>query len=95
MSLEGIKFVKGPGNKKYTAILKNGKKVHFGDASYQQYKDSIPKELGGQLWAHMNHLDVKRRRDYQKRHGAMRDANGKRYIDEVYSPAWFSYNYLW
>ena len=29
-------------HKKYTAILKDGKKVHFGDNRYEQYKDSTP-----------------------------------------------------
>jgi hypothetical protein len=45
-NINGIVFVKGPGFKKYTAILPNGKKVHFGDKRYEQYKDSVPKNRG-------------------------------------------------
>ena len=58
---EGIRFQKGPRGKKYTAILPNGKRVHFGASNYEQYKDSVPKNLGGQLWSHKNHLDEDRK----------------------------------
>ena len=85
----GIRFVKGPPGKKYTAILPNGKHVHFGSADYQQYKDSVPKKLGGGLWSHKDHLDDKRRNSYRARHGA------QGYYKIKYTPAWFSYYFLW
>ena len=92
---KGIKFEKGPGKKKYTAILPNGKKVHFGHRDYQQYKDSVPKRLGGKQWSHKDHLDPERRKNYRKRHGGMACKDGTRCINKKYSPAWFSYYFLW
>lgn len=91
----GIRFVKGNGNKKYTAILPNGKKVHFGHTAYEHYKDSVPRNLGGGIWSHKDHMNKDRRRNYRKRHGGMSCKDGRRCIDVRYSPAWFSYHYLW
>lgn len=91
----GIKFVKGPGKKKYTALLPNGKKVHFGHRDYQQYKDSVPKRLGGGQWSHKDHRDPDRRKNYRKRHEGMRCKDGTKCITRKYSPAWFSYYFLW
>lgn len=93
----GIKFIKGSGFKKYTAIIpistdKNKKKfikVSFGDQRYEHYKDIVPKNLGGGLWSHKNHYDKERRKRYRIRHGATG------YYLKEYSPAWFSYYFLW
>jgi len=92
---KGIKFVKGPNYKKYTAILPDGKRVHFGDRRYQHYKDWIPKRLGGKQWSHKDHLDPKRRANYRSRHYGMRCKDGKRCVTKKYSPAWFSFYFLW
>lgn len=94
-ALKGIQFVEGSGNHKYTAILPNGKKVSFGHRDYEHYKDSVPKSLGGGIWSHMNHLDKKRRDSYQRRHSALLCKNGVQCISIKYTPAWFSYYYLW
>lgn len=91
----GIKFVKGPNKKKYTAILPSGKKVHFGHRDYQHYKDSIPKRYGGGIWSHKDHKDKKRRDNYRKRHGGVKLIDGSLAINKKFSPAWFSYYYLW
>ena len=56
--------------------------VHFGDARYEQYRDSTPLRL----FAHLDHGDPERRRLYYARHG--RQA-------ELYSAKWFSHRYLW
>lgn len=95
--IRGVKFQKGPGYKKYTAILpdhiypkkSHKKRVHFGDRRYEHYKDTVPKRQGGKQWSHKDHLDSKRRKSYRARHGA----NG--YHKKLYSPAWFSYYFLW
>ena len=92
---KGITFQKGPSKKKYTAILPTGKHVHFGHRDYEHYKDSVPKHLGGGLWSHKDHLDPKRRKNYRKRHGGMKCKDGKQCITKRYSPAWFSYYFLW
>ena len=51
-------------SKKYTAILPDGKKIHFGAAGYQHYRDDTPLKL----YSNLNHLDTKRRDLYYKRH---------------------------
>lgn len=93
---KGIKFVvPKKGYKKYTAILPNGKRVSFGDRRYEHYKDQIPKNLGGKKWSQKDHKDKERRRNYRKRHGALKCKDGKKCISKKYSPAWFSYHFLW
>lgn len=93
--LKGIRFTKGPGKKKYRAHLPNGRTTDFGHRDYQHYKDSVPKSQGGGLWSHKDHKDPDRRRNYRARHGGVLLKNGKRAIDTKYSPAWFSYYFLW
>lgn len=92
---KGIRFTRGPGDKKYTAILPNGHRVHFGHRAYQHYKDQVPKALGGGLWSHKDHLDPARRKNYRTRHGALRCKDGTRCVDKNLTPAWFSYYLLW
>jgi hypothetical protein len=75
-------------NKKYAAILKDkeGKerRVNFGDIRYEHYKDSTPLKL----YSKLDHNDKERRRLYRARH--------KGYLDkDKYSPAYFSWFYLW
>jgi hypothetical protein len=81
--------------KKYTAHLPSGKNVHFGARGYQHYKDQVPKKLGGGKWSNKDHLDPKRRKNYRARHAGVINKDGKRAIDVKYSPAWFSYYFLW
>ncbi len=82
-------------DKKYIAILKDGQKVAFGNRNYQHFKDSVPVNLGGGKWSKLNHNDLKRRKSYRLRHAGVLTVDGKRAIDIKYSPAWFSYYYLW
>ena len=93
-----IRFVKGPRNYKYTAIIektreqrdnRGDKRVNFGDKRYEQYHDKIG------LYSKLDHNDKVRRANYRKRHSAIRKKDGRRAIDVKYSPAWFSYHYLW
>jgi len=88
-------WMEGTGKKKYKVVLyktqqdyQDGrvwKTVQFGAKGYQQYQDQTP--LG--LYSSEDHLDEKRRENYQARHGA------QGYQTREYSPAWFSWNYLW
>jgi len=95
----GTRFELGPGKKKYTAIIpqKGGrdKRVSFGHKDYEHFKDSVPKSLGGGKWSHKDHGDKARRSSYRSRHGALKCKDGKRCIEKKYSPAWFSYYFLW
>lgn len=93
--LNGVRFTRGPGRYKYTAILPNGKRVHFGHRDYQHYKDSVPKSLGGKLWTKLDHNDNKRRENYRKRHGGVLTKDRSKAYLRKYSPSWFSYYFLW
>lgn len=95
MALRGVRFVvPKTGNKKYTAILPSGKRVSFGDRRYQHYKDSVPKRLGGGKWSRLDHMDTDRRNRYRKRHSKVMSGN-KVAKNIKYTPAWFSWHYLW
>ena len=67
------------------------KNVSFGNVDYEQYKDSSPLKL----YKNKDHGDPKRRDAYRKRHAGIIKKDGTRAIDKKYSPAWFSYHYLW
>lgn len=85
-----VKFVKSnTAGKKYDAILRNKKtgslsKIHFGDSSYQQFKD----RTGLGLYSHLDHNDQKRKTAYMTRHAKdIKPLN--------YSAGYFSMRYLW
>ena len=83
-----VRFVKGPGNYKYTAII-GTRRVNFGDKRYQHYHDKIG------TYSSLNHNDKRRRANYRKRHSAIIKKDGRRAVAVKYSPSWFSYHYLW
>lgn len=56
------------------------KRVSFGSLPYQHYEDKIGH------YSHLNHYDENRRKNYYKRFGKKAD---------VFTPKWFSHNYLW
>ena len=96
----GVRFiVPSTGSKKYTAVipLPDGKsrRVSFGHREYQQYRDRVPQALGGGRWSQNDHGDSRRRADYRRRHGAQRCEDGTPCVERLYSPARFSYNFLW
>ena len=79
----GVRFEKSKvKGKKYTAILPDGREVHFGALGYQQYRDTTPLKL----YSELDHLDPERRKRYLKRHS-------KDYPKR--SPDYFSKKYLW
>ena len=91
--------VPATGKHKYVALVpsREGKitRVRFGHRDYQQYRDQVPSRMGGGKWKHMDHRDEDRRRAYRRRHGAQRCANGELCYQRRYTPAWFSYYFLW
>lgn len=91
----GTRFSRGSGSHKYTATLPDGKRVHFGHKDYKQYKDRVPKSKGGGLYTHLNHGDSERRRRYQTRHKGVLNKDGIPAYKVKYTPAWFSYYFLW
>lgn len=92
---DGIYFVKGPRQYKYTAILPSNRRVNFGHKDYQHYKDSVPKRLGGKLYSSLDHKDPERRKRYQQRHKKVLNKYNEPAYRVRYSPSWFSYYFLW
>jgi len=87
------------GTKKYTAAIpqRGGtvKRVSFGHRGYEHYRDQVPKQMGGGRWARRDHNDKERRRRYRARHGGMKCKDGRACVTKRYSPAWFSWHFLW
>ena len=88
--------------KKYTAIITpaiwNAKRkdkvdsiqrVNFGSIDHEHYEDKIG------FYSHLNHYDEDRRKAYRKRHSKIKLADGKPAYKKPFTPAWFSWNYLW
>ena len=76
-------------NKMYDAVIENKKNkkmkyVPFGDSRYENYHDLTKLNL----YPHLTHGDVKRRRLYRARHK-------KDLKNGYYSPGHFSYYILW
>ncbi len=99
---KGTRFVvPRAGTKKYTAVIPPRRgaatpsRVSFGHRDYQHYKDQVPKNMGGGRWTKKDHGDKKRRTNYRKRHAGMKCKDGTSCVKKRYSPAWFSYHYLW
>ena len=82
-------FKKGPKNKKYSVLFPDGKIVTFGDKRYQHYRDRIG------LWSNLDHNNKTRRENYRKRHEAVKLKDGRIAKNVKFTPAWFSWNFLW
>jgi hypothetical protein len=78
------------GQHKYKVKI-NGKTIKFGAIDYQHYQDRTPLKL----YSHLDHLDPVRRAHYRKRHEKILNKQGIPAYTVPYSPAWFSYYYLW
>jgi hypothetical protein len=76
-----------PGKKLMVEV--QGKTIHFGNTSYQHYKDKTG------IWSSKNHNDSKRRASYRARHGAIKLKSGKRAVDDPTKPAYHSWHVLW
>ena len=83
MADKGVRFeVSRRKDKKYDALLPDGRRVPFGDKRHEQWKDTTPLKA----YQHLDHGDPKRRANYFARHG--RDA-------EKHSAKYFAHKYLW
>lgn len=89
------RFVRGKYPHKYTAIMDDGTRVHFGHQDYEQYRDSVPPSMGGGKWSNRDHGDAGRRRNYRARHSGVKTKGGTPAYKKKYSPSWFSYHFLW
>ena len=77
-------------NKKYMVVY-NGKKIHFGDTRYSQYRDSVSLKL----YSHLDHKDKKRQERYLKRAKGIKNAKGEYTHLDPESPNYYSIKYLW
>ena len=81
-----LKFERGSFPKKYRVyVFENDKLIkitQFGDQRYGQYRDKTPLKL----YSSKDNLNDKRRVAYHKRHN---------YKKPLFTPGWFSANYLW
>lgn len=76
-------------NKKYDAIIRRkttGREyvIPFGDSRYQQYKDAT----GLGLYSYLDH-------QHERRRALFRARQEKHIAENYYSPAYFSFYYLW
>ena len=94
MSSKYIFLKSSKANKKYMVSV-DGKVVHFGaikdGVPMSQYRDST----GLGLYSKYDHNDKERRDRYRARHRAIKLKDGTPAYKKKYSPAWFSYNFLW
>ena len=76
-----LRFERGPGEKKYTAYIKDNKTgkvrmLHFGHKDYEQFKDRTKNGL----YSSRNHGNKKRQRNYYNRHSG--EKNRKKDIEK-------------
>ncbi len=77
--------------KKYMVVAPNGKTIHFGSSSMQQYKDTT----GLGLYTYLDHNDEKRRASYLARAKGIRNKKGElTYLDKN-SANYYAYKFLW
>ncbi len=70
-------------------VVVDGKTIHFGNPNYQQYKDKTG------LWKSLDHLDLKRRKNYLARAKGIRNKEGKLTKDIPTSPNYHAIRILW
>lgn len=56
------------------------KTVHFGSAGYEDF---------------LNHKDIERRERYKARHSKIFKKDGKRAVDDIFSPSFWALHLLW
>ena len=83
-----VKFRKSTNkNKKYDAILSDGSVVPFGSINHEHYRDITPLKL----YSNFDHLDQNRKINFRKRFKDLYLANK----NNLHSPIYWSWNYLW
>ena len=77
--------------KKYMVVAPNGKTIHFGSSSMQQYKDTT----GLGLYTYLDHNDEKRRASYLARAKGIKNKKGELTYLNKNSANYYSINFLW
>ena len=76
--------------KKYMVVV-NGKTIHFGSLSNEQYRDTT----GLGLYKHLNHNDEKRRASYLARAKGIKNKAGELTWKNKNSANYYSIRWLW
>jgi hypothetical protein len=82
-------FISDKPAKKLYALVE-GKKIYFGDTSYEHFKDAT-----GLLPKSQNHLDEKRRKSYLARASKIKDKSGNLTSTNPTSPNYHAIKILW
>ena len=77
-------------NKKYMVEYK-GKKIHFGDIRYSQFRDTT----GLGLYSHLDHNDKKRQERYLKRAKGIKNSKGEYTYLDPESSNYYAVRFLW
>jgi hypothetical protein len=75
-------------DKKLMTVV-DGKKVHFGNPSYQHFKDKTG------IWKKLDHNDPERRKNYLSRASAIKNKQGQLTKDIPSSPNYHAIRILW
>ena len=78
-------------HKKYSVITPSGKKIHFGDKRYEQFRDTT----GLGLYTKLNHNDKQRQANYCKRAKGIKNKKGQLTYKDKETPNYYSVKYLW
>ena len=74
-----------------TPCQPKGKKINFGDKRFQQFKDTT----GLGLYSDLDHNDKKRKKNYCKRSGNIKDKKGNLTKNDKESPNYYARKFLW
>ena len=75
-------------DKKLMTVV-DGKKVHFGNPNYQQFKDKTG------IWKKLDHNDTERRKNYLARSSGIKNKQGQLTKDIPSSPNYHAIRILW
>ncbi len=82
-------YEKSTRKNKKLMVRVEGKLIHFGNPEYQQFKDKTG------IWKHKDHNDKKRRENYLKRSGGIKNKEGKLTKNIPTSPNYHAIKILW
>ena len=82
-------YVKSTRKDKKLMTVVNGKLVHFGNPSYQHFKDKTG------IWSKLDHGDEKRRQSYLSRSKGIKNKKGELTWLDPTSPNWHAIRILW
>jgi len=83
------KYSKSDQKGKKLMTVVDGKKIHFGSSSHEQYKDKTG------IWKTKDHGNAKRRQNFRSRTKGIKTKTGKPAYLDPSQPAYHALNVLW